>query len=219
MKMTIDIVEFAIKNVNAMVSMDLPWRCTYYSNDYTFNMFNGNKAKEPTVVLIVFTKDKDVVELKKDILNVFDNEPVIESMNLMNWVVKFYTKVKGVNLEMLYEILDESSVGDNDVFDLCVVKGTKVTKKVKRLKRYYESEKDYENVMNEQVNGTPSIVMDQHTFSALIIQPFPQESNVKFEIYSSGVVNVAGIPDDHYFSKIYEYINTDLREKFILCTN
>lgn len=221
---TLKLDEFAFSTPNCVLTQESSWRCTYYGRDFTSNIFIAKKLPKYALVAMSFSKNKTFEDYKNDFKNLFKNDPntSLEDFTLINWVEKFYTPFKSLSLTKLESLL---YVDDEDVFITKINKKGRDSKKPLKIKSYdqingcdgYDSDftesarKKQKIEIGDDDGGSPKINMDQQKFSALALHPFPKESNFVIEIYSTGKLNVAGIPNEEYFKKrIKPYINGKL---------
>lgn len=220
----ISIKSFALSNKNCIVSKNTQWRCTHHGDDFTINIFKASKLSYPAIVVIIFSQHGDINDILIKLQHLFGVPPLIETLDLLNWVEKFYPKLnENINLDYLYT---QMNIGDSDeVFVLKrPKKNTARNDRLKKMKRYYEKPSAHEQndnnlakldnrkhfIFTDSDGSTAKLKMNRQLFSALIVQPFPEESNVKIEIYYTGIINVAGIPSKEYFHKIKYYLNNRL---------
>lgn len=219
-KTNIELKDFACNTPNCVLS-ESDWRCTYYGKDFTMNIFKASKLSYPALVCMTF-HNKSLESIEDDFEELFGKRPESEETTAINWVEKFYTPYNNLDLDRLYDML---SNGNECAFIKRVYdKKNKVndTKKTPgKIKCYSEPNYDSDD---SSINHPPSripnnlddkgydatVSMDQKKFCALILHPFPSESNFAIEIFSSGVLNVPGIPCEQYFEKIKKYVNETL---------
>lgn len=213
----INLLEFSYKTPNCIISTKSEWRCTYHALDFTLNIFQASKLPHPAIVVILFTKSKPLNEIETSLTNLFGTRPDMETAKLLNWVTKFYTPYKNLDLDNLYDDLDECNNLDN----IFILKGCE-SKRPEKIKRYdfnepiYNSDTEISKPVVVNDDGTnPDLAIDKQRFSALIITPFPKETNLTLEIYSTGVINAAGIPNSHIYDKTLSYVNNTLLPLFV----
>jgi hypothetical protein len=224
LKTTMSPKDFAFRNKNCVISSKDRWRCTYHGHDFTTNIFKAKKVPYPALVFIFFTQTKPIDSIVDEMESLIGVKPDVNSMVLTNWVEKVYTPHKNIDLEALFCDLDS---GFDDLGQHFVIERKMKKERVKKTKpgkipKYFErNEYDSDDSDIEKPppriptdandNGeNPKINLDQQTFCGIILTPFPTESNVVLEIFASGVINVAGIPNDTYFEKVKNYINVNL---------
>jgi hypothetical protein len=165
---------------------------------------------------MTFHKGKSLSSIEDEYEELFGKRPESKMTTNINWVEKFYTPHTNVDLDKLHVLLLESC---ESAFVERVYKKNKIAnEKPGRIKCYnmggYESDDSDTNQVHSRVpnNGgaDATVSMDQKKFCALILHPFPSESNFAIEIFSSGVLNVPGIPSSDYFEKIKRYVNDTL---------
>jgi hypothetical protein len=195
---------------NCIVSNKSKWRCTLHRQDFTMNIFNANKLSTPALVAILFTKDKPLEEIAVEFETIFGKRPCMQSIKLLNWVSKIYTEYTNLDLDEVFDDLDEYRRDNLD--DIFIVKGTE-KKTPEKIRRYDEYEPVYDSEHNRNGNSykpvqndTAELSIDKQRFSALIITPFPEETNMTIELYSSGVLNCAGIPNEQVMEKTQKYV-------------
>lgn len=221
--------KFIFNNPNCICTFKNRWRCTYHGLDYSMNVFIAKKLPVPAIVCIVFSKPKPMEEFFPEFERLFGTRPQYKDITYINRVEKFYTPYHGLDFESLYDDLDKSS----DISTFFIVEHNKKEKKVKtgkpgkilsysQVSKYNDDDdSDYEESAKPppRVNMSggvgmddidPRLSMDLQRFCAMMVQPFPNESNVMIEIFSSGVLNVAGIPDEEYFKRIKKFIEEKL---------
>lgn len=206
--------EIAYTIPNCIVSNKSKWRCTLHRQDFTMNIFNASKLSTPALVAILFTKDKPLEDIAVEFETIFGKRPCMESIKLLNWVSKIYTEYSDLDLDEVFDDLDEYRRENLD--DIFVVKGTekKTPQKIRRYDEYdpsdnpgNDSDNDISTPKNHNIqNDTAELSIDKQRFSALIITPFPEETNMTIELYSSGVLNCAGIPNEHIMEKTQKYV-------------
>lgn len=217
---------FALRTPNCILTQESDWRCTYYGKDFTSNIFIAKKLPYYALVAMSFSKNKSFGEYLSYYRTLFGPATEIRDFTLINWVEKFYTTCKNINLNQLEDVLYDD---DGDVFITRVKKkGRKAGKKPDKIKSYdqsgYQSDNsDYshkERVVIGDDDGTaPKVTMNQQKFSALSLYPYPKESNFVIEIFATGNLNVAGIPNDDYFiNRVIPYINDKLVTFLELCS-
>ena len=220
--------EFAFNTPNCVLTND-SWRCTYYGKDFTSNIFIAKKLPHYALVAMSFSKNKSFESYKRDFKELFKNDPnvTLQDYTLINWVEKFYTPYKNLSLTKLETVLYND---DDDIFiNKIKKKGRAPKKKPDKIKSYdmvdelngndsdftdeYKRARKRRIVIGDDDGESPKVNMDQQKFSALALHPFPKESNFVIEVYSSGTLNVAGIPNEEYFNgRIKPYINGKLSE-------
>lgn len=227
------LVDFAFSTPNCVLTKESPWRCTYYGKDFTSNIFIAKKLPSYALVAMSFSKNKSFEEYQQIFKQMFSKDPsvTLTKFTLINWVEKFYTPYKMISLTKLLETLLEMGEMDegNDEF-IKKIKNKNKEQKPCRIKSYdqtianndgYDSDnviKKKKKLSVEDDGSCPRFDMDQQKFSALPLYPFPKESNVVIEIYSTGKLNVAGIPDQEFFdNKIKPYINGRLSDLLKEC--
>ena len=221
---SIKLEDFALQTPNCVLTGESAWRCTYYGKDFTSNIFIAKKLPYYALVAMSFSKNKNFDSYKEDFAELFKKDPSVnlENFTLINWVEKFYTPFHHVSLNKLESLL---YVDDDDIFIKKLKKGggKGSKKKPAKIKSYdqeggnaYDSDLEPSNkkrrieIGNDDGNS-PRVNMDQMRYSALALHPFPQESNFVIEIYSTGKLNVAGIPNEDYFhERVKPYINGKL---------
>ena len=219
---TLDLTDFACKTPNCVLSNESSWRCTYYGHDYTVNIFNARKLPYPAIVCMTFHKGKSIESLEDEFESLFGKRPDSKMNTDINWVEKFYTPHNNIDLDKLYDSL---TVSGECAFVKRIYKkngGAIKKKKPGKIKCYSAGLGDDsddsvcgdvnprvpKDASDEGVDATVS--MDQTKFCALVLHPFPSESNFAIEIFTSGVLNVPGIPNAEYFEKIKRYVNNVL---------
>lgn len=210
---------FAFHTPNCVLTEGNTWRCTHYGIDYTSNIFVASKLPYYALVSMSFSKGKTEEEYVKEYKQLFGPETEIRDFTLINWVEKFYTTCSNINLIKLENVLNSDN---GDIFVERVKKrGRKKGKKPGKIPGYsvngYKSddsdiEHDPPRVEIGNDDGTdPRINMDQENFSALSLYPYPKETNCVIEIFSTGNLNMAGIPSKEYFEKkMVPYVNEKL---------
>lgn len=219
-KIDIELKDFACNTPNCVLS-ESDWRCTYYGYDFTINIFKASKLSYPAIVCMTF-HNKSLESIEDDFEKLFGKRPESDMTTAINWVEKFYTPYNSLDLDRLYDMLSNS---DDCAFVERVYNKKKkknVTKKTPgKIKCYsmtnYDSDDSTINRPAPRVPKNPddkgddaTVSMDQKKFCALVLHPFPSESNFAIEIFSSGVLNVPGIPSEEYFEKIKKYVNETL---------
>jgi hypothetical protein len=219
-KIKLDLAEFAFRIPNCVLATNSDWRCTYYGKDYTVNIFNAGKLPYPAIVCMTFFKEKSIDSFDDEYERLFGQRPESSMTTRINWVEKFYTPYTNIDLEKLYDTLTNSNecVFVERVYKKDKLKGS--TDRPVKIQCYSVNEgsdtddtsnKIKSRVITSTADDSSAIVsIDQKKFCALIIHPFPTESNFAIEAFSSGVLNVPGIPSVDYFEKIKKYINTTL---------
>lgn len=208
--------EFALRTKNCWLTGESDWRCTYYGDDFSTNLFNAKKIPTKALVSMAFSKGKKLEDYERDFKKLFGPDIIIEDFTLVNWVEKFYTTHKTVSLNKLEGLLVE----DDETIFIKKVKQRGRKTRPKKIASYdikvYDSDSDSEKEpkrikIGDDDGSAPSVSMDQQKFSALIIRPFPKESNFAIEVFSTGNLNVAGIPSEEYFKKrVVPYIKDKL---------
>lgn len=220
-KIELNLTDFAFKTPNCVLSNESDWRCTYYGHDYTVNIFNARKLPYPAIVCMTFHKGKSLESIEDEYEELLGTRPDSKMNTDINWVEKFYTPYNNLDLDKLYDLLADS---DECAFVERVYKKNKKKnpkKKPGKIKCYSMSNYDSDDsTINHPTPRVPknaddkgvdaTVSMDQKKFCALILHPFPSESNFAIEIFSSGVLNVPGIPNATYFEKIKQYVNRTL---------
>lgn len=218
-KIKLDLADFAFHTPNCVLAANSDWRCTYYGKDYTVNIFNAGKLPYPAIVCMTFFKDRDVETFYDEFERLFGKSPERSMTTRINWVEKFYTPYKNIDLEKLYDLLTSS---EQCAFVERVYKKKGSSKKPGKIQCYDVSDgyKSDDSDINRPPPRVPVdisadasgaiVSIDQKRFCALIIHPFPSESNFAIEAFSSGVLNVPGIPSVEYFDKIKTYVNDTL---------
>ena len=192
---------FAMNNHNCTLLSKSSWRCTYHAKQYSMNIFNARKVDKPALIYIVFTKKLEKEYFKDEFITLFDNCYDESTFSLINWVEKYYTNVNDVDFEELYSTLDSK----------CKVQKKTNGKHNKESIATYNQCGDANNDINEfNENQDALLSLNVQKFSALIIQPFPDNSNIRLEVFNSGVINVAGILSVSTFAKIDNYIKLTL---------
>jgi hypothetical protein len=180
------------------------------------NVFIAKKLHVPGVVCMVFSKPKPMEQFFPEFKRLFGNVPRVEDITFVNRVEKFYTPWKNLDFEGLYDDLDKSS--DITSFFIITHKKGKVATKPAKIPSYCENNVDDDDSDCETVPPPPTsnlvedpqLSMNLQRFCAMMICPFPSESNVMIEVFASGVLNVAGIPNEEYFLRIKQFIEIKL---------
>jgi hypothetical protein len=218
-KIDLDLIDFAFRTPNCVLATSSAWRCTYYGKDYTVNIFRAGKLPYPAIVCMTFFKDKDVESFYEEYRLLFGVAPEPRMTTRINWVEKFYTRHSNIDLEKLHDNLSNS---DDCAFVERVFKGKNKRKHGNKPGKIqcYDARFDNESGDSKPPPRVPDnptaddsgvlVSIDQKKFCALIIHPFPSESNFAIEAFSSGVLNVPGIPSPEYFEKIKRYITNTL---------
>lgn len=222
-KIDLDLIDFAFRTPNCVLATSSDWRCTYYGKDYTTNIFKAGKLSYPAIVCMTFFKDKEVDSFYEEYHKLFGVTPDPRMTTLINWVEKFYTGHTKIDLDRLHDTLSNSN---SCAFVERVYKGKNKrngsAKKPGKIQCYdnHDGNESDDSSINKPAPRVPVdttaddsgviVSIDQKKFCALIIHPFPSESNFAIEAFSSGVLNVPGIPSAEYFEKIKRYINDAL---------
>jgi hypothetical protein len=216
--------QFIFNNPNCICTLKNQWRCTYHASDYSMNVFVAKKLSTPAIVCMVFSKPKPIDDFGPEFERLFGARPDPKNITLVNRVEKFYTPYKELNFEGLYDDLDKcSDIGTFYIVDHSKTKN-KSNGKPGKIPSYShecyvdidseESNKPEPRVNMEAGDGMdniePLLSMNLQRFCAMMVQPFPNESNVMIEIFASGVLNVAGIPTEEYFQRIKKFITEEL---------
>lgn len=222
-RVNITLDEFAHTHRNCVLSVSSDWRCTYYEKAFTMNIFDAKKLPYPALVCMVFTMTMEsdaFIPVFESLFGVTKED--IDKPTLVNWVEKYYTPHKPLDLEGLFLSLNSlASVS-------LKVKGRKQKPRVLPSYDVHKSEElegydsDYNNrranqfaksltlSTKEDDGSSPALSMDQQSFCALVVHPFPEATHLAIEVFSSGVLNVAGIPTDEIFEHLTHYVNTKL---------
>lgn len=209
--------QFIFNNPNCICTCKNKWRCTYHGSNYSMNIFIAKKLKTPAIVCMLFTKPTNVESFFPEFKRLFGASPDLRDITFVNRVEKIYTPFNNVYLEGLYE--DLNTCGDIKTFFILDHKNKKKEAKQKRQDKIlkYEDQERLHRYKQEptvtevdQNESEPLVVMDLQRFCALMVQPFPHESNVMIEIFTTGVLNAAGIPNEEYFSKIKHFVQEKL---------
>lgn len=194
------LMEFALRNKNCILTQHSAWRLTYHTKEFSMNLFVATKLRVPGLVAIVFSQSKKIEEIIDIFRNsLFAASTFISSPKSLNWVEKFYTGINDIDLEQIYD----------DIVDLeNVYVDRKVTKTVPKISSYVEDDKKIK--IDAPADQQPELNINMQIFSALIMKPFPEESNMTVQIYPTGKINVTGIPSDHYLDKVTNYITDTL---------
>lgn len=211
--------DFAFTHQNCILAQYSQWRVTYHAKDFSMNVFNAKKIKEQGLVAIVSVGEKSI----EDVLSIlraelFPTATFFSKPTQINWVVKFYTGLGQIDLEQMYD--EMSFIGD-----MIIKKGKKQKKTPPKIQSYncrdsatdcYE-EFDVEDIGDDELEMN----INMQVFSALIMKPFAEKSNVTLQVYPTGNLNVTGIPCDSYFDKVHTYINDILvpimdKSKFVI---
>lgn len=217
--------EIAFSTPNCVISNESPWRCTYYGKDFTSNIFIAKKLPYYALVAMSFSKNKSFDSYKEDYKKLLKADPnvTLQDFTLINWVEKFYTPYNSLSLNTLETILYKD---DEDIFISKIKKkGRQAKVKPDKIKSYdqvtndddgndsdytdeYRKSKKRKITIGDDDGKSPKVNMDQQKFSALAVHPFPKESNFVIEVYTTGKLNVAGIPNEEYFNeRVKPYIN------------
>jgi hypothetical protein len=208
-----------MRTPNCILTEESDWRCTYYGKDFTSNIFIAKKLPYYALVVMSFSKNKSFDDYSRCFRQLFGENTELKDFTLINWVEKFYTNYSNINLNKLESLLYDD---DDDVFITRVKNKRDNTKKPKKIRCYNnvhsdDDDDDGDNVDTERAiignddGKAPKVNMNQQKFSALSLYPYPKESNFVIEIFATGNLNVAGIPDQDYFeNRIKPYIDTKL---------
>jgi hypothetical protein len=214
------LTDLALNTNNCVLTDESGWRCTYYGRDYTSNIFVASKLPYYALVAMSFSKDKPFDEYKADYEVIFGASVVLEGFTLINWVEKFYPPNYNISLEKLQDILLTNN--KTDAFVEAVTKKPRAKKAVPPKIGSYCSRRDldYDEPYNKLhplvkigIDGgdNPSVNMDQKKISLLAITPYPTETRCVIEVFATGKLNVAGIPNMEFFNKrLVPYINNTL---------
>jgi hypothetical protein len=195
------------------------------------NVFVAKKLPKPAVVCMVFSKPKPIEEFFPEFERLFGARPDVNNITFINRVEKFYTPYNNLDFEGLYDDLDQS--GDISTFFIIdhskkkdrVVKSSGPGKIPSYSQQVNDDGYDSDDSSINRVelpprvnmsggegmdNIDPLLSMDLQRFCAMMVQPFPDESNVMIEIFASGVLNVAGIPTEEYFQRIKKFVEEKL---------
>lgn len=213
----ITLKQFIFNQPNCICTFKNKWRVTYHGADYSMNIFMAKKLSRPAMVCMVFSKPKPMEEFFPEFERLFGNSPDINNITFINRVEKFYTPYGNLDFEGLYDDLDQS--GDISTFFI-IDHGKKGGNKVRggpaKIPSYAQVADDYEektrggSIIAEMDTSDPRLSMDLQRFCAMMVMPFPDESNVMIEIFASGVLNVAGIPTEEYFERIKNFVGEKL---------
>jgi hypothetical protein len=214
--------EFALNTVNCVLTNESGWRCTHYGTDFTSNVFVASKLPYYALVAMSFSKQKSFETYKEYFKVLFGEDTVLQDFTLINWVEKFYTPCNNISLTKLESMFID---GNDGAFIKRVTRKKKNDVKVRvkpgKIKSYANNgyisdDSDFTPELPRISIGTddgtaPTVNMDQQKFSALSIYPYPKESNFVIEVFATGNLNVAGIPDANYFEeRVIPYINNKL---------
>lgn len=209
--------QFLFNNPMCICPFKNKWRVTYHGLDYSMNIFVAKKLSRPGLVCMVFAKQKPLDEFYPEFERLFGSRPDPKNITVVNRVEKFYTPYSNIDFEGLYDDLDKS----NDIEKFFIVNHAKnkskaAIKPVVKIPSYVEQEFGHEqsprvlNVDDDIDSIDPHLSMDLQKFCAIMIAPFPEESNVMIEVFASGVLNVAGIPSEDYFHRIKRFVEEKL---------
>lgn len=207
--------DFALKTKNCVLTNESDWRCTYYGVDFTSNIFIAKKLSYYALVSMSFSKNKTLEEYQEAYRKIFGEDVTLQDFTLINRVDKFYTPFKSLDLEKLESIL---SGDDKDIFIKMMKKKGPIARPDK-IKSYHMNDNKRGQInINKENSDSPAVNMDQQRFSALSLKPFPQESNFTIEVFTSGNLNVAGVPGEEYLlNRIVPYVNDKLVNMLSKC--
>lgn len=220
--------QFIFNTPNCICTLKNRWRCTYHGYDYSMNVFSAKDIGRPGVVCMFFTKPKPLESFFPEFERLFGAAPLPENITFINRVEKFYTPYKDIYFDGLYDDLDQR----DDIGEFFIInhkknkvkqnKPEKIPSYVQQVADNSYTEDDDDDVIrlskqprivindHKMEHVKPHLSMDLQRFCAMMVQPFPEESNVKIEIFDSGVLNVAGIPSEEYFERIKTFIEIKL---------
>lgn len=221
----ITLEQFIFNTPNCICTYKNRWRCTYHGPNYSMNVFTAKDIGRNGVVCMFFTKTDDMETFFPEFKRLFGAEPLPENITFINRVEKFYTPYREIYFDGLYDDLDHTE----DIGEFFIIQhGAKKKKEPKKLpakipsyvqqlnsEEVDEDDSDMEHQpaskkLKHSDDFKPHLSMDLQRFCAMMVQPFPEESNVKIEIFDSGVLNVAGIPSQEYFERIKKFIDDKL---------
>jgi len=170
------------------------------------NIFQAKQIPVPALVVLIFVKKATRETILHDIGALFNTRVDNEQLCLINWVEKFHTPFKNIFLDTLYEQLN----GESDLDHIFHLKKNSVGKKqevVDYVSTFYNKKTE---TVSTNGPSCAQLEMDIQRFGALIIKPFPNDSNLTIEIYPSGIINATGINDENMFARLKEYIELKL---------
>lgn len=213
----ISLKQFIFNQPNCICTFKNKWRVTYHGIDYSMNIFMAKKLSKPAMVCMVFSKPKPIENFFPEFEKLFGARPDINNITFINRVEKFYTNFTELDFEGLYEDLDNSTdistffiIDHSKKKEKSIIKSSRLAKIPSYSEKPADSDETPVIVGNCLDNVDPHLSMDLQRFCAMIVQPFPEESNVTIEIFASGVLNVAGIPSEDYFQRIKQFIEEKL---------
>lgn len=217
----VSLEQFVFREPNCIFSVDSPWRCTFHAIDYTMNIFVAKKLSRPAFVCMAFSQTRGIGDFDTEFLRLFGHRP--RGATLVNWVVKFYTDLEHLNLESLFDALNASNGNTRCFFVRKIIAGPRDARR--RIHSYDEADSDDSDLAPRRrprelnLEASPLVNMDQQSFSALMLKPYPMSASVVMEIFSSGIINVAGMSSTSEFDRVREYIEDKLVPQFILATS
>jgi len=112
----VDLSEFARTRRNCVLTTPGAWRCTYYADAFTANMFSSGKW-------MLFTKDPDPARVRRAIVDAVGRAPV--ELDVINITMKFYIPC-AVDLDAAFDVLAGEGEGfcfmDRQRFPALIVK-------------------------------------------------------------------------------------------------
>lgn len=179
----IDILDFAKHNYGCVIRNVGKFRCTYYDNDITMNMYNSGS-------FIVFTHSLSDEELKERIFKIFKIH--YRSAKISNMLIRFKFPSDRLILEELEKRLTFTSI--DDMF-------------MNRPKEKHDQECFIENGMTKCC--VYRYDMDKQKFSSLRITPW-KDSKIKIIVFNSGKINCPGLKTEEDKTLTVEFMKNML---------
>lgn len=175
------VLDFALRTPNSIVAPALNQRCTCHGVDFTVSMSRSTRLPFSAMTMLLFSPTIVEAEVARSrVADLFRVGLSEVSASICNWVTKYYTGKGDIDLDDMFDDMH----GQSDVFGS--IMGV---------------DKDDKNKLY-----TERLHMDRQSICALIVKPFPDESNVKLEIYHTGQINVAGLTTPATFERFDAYI-------------
>lgn len=214
----VNLIDFACKTPNCVMVPKSPWRCTYHGEFFSTNIFYAKQIDICAVVAILFTQTCPEDKIKRILSELLDSGVNDIELTLINWVEKCHTPFKDIMLDTLYDELNNAGDSMDHIFHLKKKNNKTSAKKVskKRVRGYARDfykmidHVDDEDATTTSTQNNPHLDMNMEKFGALILKPFPHETNMTIEVYPSGILNVTGINDQETFERVKDYIRNTL---------
>lgn len=215
--------DFTLCTPNCVCSPSTPWRCTHYGEDYVMNVF-ASKLMLPdrAFICVIFTKPREYAWFLQEFLRLMNTRPDPNNIRCTNRVEKFFFPHGNVLLEDMHADMVRTGATSTRV----ARRRAPPPSRVKKMPAYaraalaatYDSD---DSDLTRPPGGAqeqelellpePLVTLNLQRFCALIIKPFREPSHITIEVFSSGVLNVAGITSDAGFDSVRRYIMTTIR--------